>query len=125
MGFPRQEYWSGLPVPSPGDLLDPGIEPTSFALADRVFTTQPPGKPVQRIRKYIQVPTTQISQMFSFCHMLQFCMLNQTLDTFEAPFVGFPDLVPLSPSTKAITILQLAFPLPFNLYVMYILDYTN
>ena len=51
MGFPRQEYWSGLPVPSPGDLLDPGIEPTSFALADGFLTTQPPGKPVQRIRK--------------------------------------------------------------------------
>ena len=57
--------------------------------------------------------------------MLQFCMLNQTLDIFEALFAGFPDLVPLFPSTKAITILQLAFPLPFNLYIMYILDYTN
>ena len=32
MGFPRQEYWSGLPFPSPGDLADPGIEPTSPAL---------------------------------------------------------------------------------------------
>ena len=33
MGFPRQEYWSGLPFASPGDLSDPGIEPTSPALA--------------------------------------------------------------------------------------------
>ena len=32
MGFPRQEYWSGLPFPSPGDLPDPGIEPGSPAL---------------------------------------------------------------------------------------------
>ena len=32
MGFPRQEYWSGLPFPSPGDLPDPGIKPTSPAL---------------------------------------------------------------------------------------------
>ena len=32
MGFPGQEYWNGLPFPSPGDLLDPGIEPTSLAL---------------------------------------------------------------------------------------------
>ena len=32
VGFPRQEYWSGLPVPSPGDLPDPGIEPGSPAL---------------------------------------------------------------------------------------------
>ena len=34
MGFPRQEYWSGLPFPSPGDLLIPGIEPRSPALQD-------------------------------------------------------------------------------------------
>ena len=33
MGFSRQEYWSGLPLPSPGDLPDPGIEPASPALA--------------------------------------------------------------------------------------------
>ena len=33
MGFPRQEYWSGLPFPCPGDLPDPGIEPVSRALA--------------------------------------------------------------------------------------------
>ena len=48
MGFPRQEYWSGLPFPSPGDLPDPGIKPTSPespALADRFFTTEPAGKP--------------------------------------------------------------------------------
>ena len=38
MGFPRQEYWSGLPFPSPGDLPDPGIEPTSPALAGGFFT---------------------------------------------------------------------------------------
>jgi len=45
MGFPRQEYWSGLPFPSPGDLLDPGIKPASPALAGRVFTAEPPRKP--------------------------------------------------------------------------------
>ena len=42
MGFPRQEYWSGLPLPSPGNLPEPGIEPTSLvslALAGRLFTT--------------------------------------------------------------------------------------
>ena len=37
MGFPRQECWSGLPFPSPGDLLDPGIKPESSALAGRFF----------------------------------------------------------------------------------------
>ena len=45
LGFPRQEYWSGLPFPPPGGLLDPGIKPTSPALAGRSFTTEPPGKP--------------------------------------------------------------------------------
>ena len=44
MGFPRQEYRSGLPFPSPGDLLNPGIEPESPALAGEFFTTEPPGK---------------------------------------------------------------------------------
>ena len=44
MGFPRQEYWSGLPLPSPGDLPDWGIEPASPALAGRLFCTATPGK---------------------------------------------------------------------------------
>ena len=45
MGFSRQEYWSGLPFPSPGDLPDPGIKPESPSLAGRFFTIEPPGKP--------------------------------------------------------------------------------
>ena len=45
MGFSRQEHWSGLPFPSPGDLPGPGIKPTSPALAGGIFTTKPPGKP--------------------------------------------------------------------------------
>ena len=45
MGFSRQEFWSRLPFPSPGGLSDPGIEPTSPALAGRFFTLTPPGKP--------------------------------------------------------------------------------
>ena len=44
VGFSRQEYWSGLPFPSPGVLLDPGIKHTS-ALAGRFFTAELPGKP--------------------------------------------------------------------------------
>ena len=41
--FSRQEYWSGLPFPTPGNLPDPEIESTSLALAGRFFTTEPPG----------------------------------------------------------------------------------
>ena len=49
MGFPRQEYWSGLSRPPPGDLSDPGIEPMSLVstpLASGFLTTAPPRKPV-------------------------------------------------------------------------------
>ena len=49
MGFPRQEYWSGLPFPPPGDLPDPEMEPKSPALADGFFTTESPGKPSFKI----------------------------------------------------------------------------
>ena len=45
MGFSRQEYWSELPFPSPGDLPNPGIEPRSPALQAEVLTSEPPGKP--------------------------------------------------------------------------------
>ena len=45
-GFSRQEYWSGLPFPSLGDLPNPGIKPTSPALAGKFLTTEPPGKPM-------------------------------------------------------------------------------
>ena len=43
--FSRQESWSGLPFPSPGDLPDPGIEPRSPALQADALPSEPPGKP--------------------------------------------------------------------------------
>ena len=49
MGFSRQEYWSGLPFPSPGDLPDPGIEPRSPALQADALPSEPPGKPLSLI----------------------------------------------------------------------------
>ena len=42
MGFPTQEYWSGLPFPSPGDLADPGSEPGSLALQADTLPSEPP-----------------------------------------------------------------------------------
>ena len=45
MGFPRQEYWSGLPFPSPGDLPDPGIKPWSPALQADSLPSEPQGSP--------------------------------------------------------------------------------
>ena len=44
MGFSRQEHWSGLPFPSPGDLPDPGIKPSSPALQVDSLLSEPPGK---------------------------------------------------------------------------------
>ena len=43
MGFSRQEYWSGVPLPSPGDLPDPGIEPRSSASQADTLPSEPPG----------------------------------------------------------------------------------
>ena len=45
MGLSRQENWSVLPFPSPGDLLDPGIEPGSPTMEADALTSEPPGKP--------------------------------------------------------------------------------
>ena len=48
IGFSRQEYWSGLPFPSPGDLADPGIEPRPPALqANDSLPPEPPAKPFE------------------------------------------------------------------------------
>ena len=52
MGFPRQEYQSGLPLTSPRDLPDPRIELACPALAGRFFTAEPPGKPLHTLQEY-------------------------------------------------------------------------
>ena len=46
LGFSRQEYWSAVPLPSPGDLPNPGIKPGSPALEADALTSEPPGKPL-------------------------------------------------------------------------------
>ena len=56
-GFSRQEYWSGLPFPSPGDLPDPGIEPRSPTLQADALTSEPPGK-----TKYTNNPNKKVGQ---------------------------------------------------------------
>ena len=47
MGFSRQEYWSGLPCPSPGELPNPGIESVFPALQADSLLSEPPGKPIR------------------------------------------------------------------------------
>ena len=51
MGFSRQDYWSGLPFPSPGDLPNSGIKPRSPSLQADSLTSEPPGKTNWRIEK--------------------------------------------------------------------------
>ena len=74
MGFCRQEYWSGLSFPSPGDLPDPGIEPVSPALAGEFFITEPPGKPRSSLT-FVKFPSRCFSPkllsifFFNICHM--------------------------------------------------------
>ena len=58
MGFSRQEYWSGLPFPSPGDLPDPETEPGSPALQADSLLSEPPRKP------YKCIPVEKIDIMF-------------------------------------------------------------
>ena len=58
MEFSRQEYWSGLPFPTPGDLPDTEIEPVSpasLALAGRFFTPEPLGKPSPSVSKQLKM----------------------------------------------------------------------
>ena len=57
MGFSRQEYWSGLPFPSAGDLPKPGIKPEAPALQADTMLYEPPGKPCKRYAEVlISVP---------------------------------------------------------------------
>ena len=63
MGFSRQEYWSGLPFPPPGDLPDPGIKPRSPALQADALTSEPPGKPI--VGNLMLYPLNILSYRFS------------------------------------------------------------
>ena len=54
-GIPRQEYWSGLPFPSPGDLPDPEMEHVSPALTGGFFTTEPLGKPYFKLKSFAKL----------------------------------------------------------------------
>ena len=64
VGFARQEYWSGLPLPSLGELPNSGIEPTSPALAGEPLTLAPPGKPANVILRFSTAVFLFISILF-------------------------------------------------------------
>ena len=96
MGFPRQEYWSGLPYPSPGDIPDPGIEPTSPALAGGFFTTEPPGKPSRfeklQIKRKLNLLTNQNAQLPSATRFKLLKTLN-CQDLQNRPLITFSETI--------------------------------
>ena len=78
MGFSRQEYWSGLPIPSPGDLPNPGMEPVSpvtSALQTDSLPAEPLGKPQTRV-------SVQFSSVTQLCPTL--------FDTMNCSMPGLP-----------------------------------
>ena len=66
MGFSRQEYWSGLPYPSPGDLPHPGIKPGSLALQADSLLSEPPGKSPHYANKNINTISSNIKILLKF-----------------------------------------------------------
>ena len=74
MGFSRQEYWSGVPFPTPGDLPDPGIEPASLgtpALAGESFTTGPPGRPRRTVLRTCYLEAVAQTRVHCLCGIKQ------------------------------------------------------
>ena len=79
LGFPRQEYWSRLPFPSPGDLPSPGTESMSSALAGRFFTAEPPGKPISHQNNYLKKSFNLDTPVSSYYLFTIFRVRMQTL----------------------------------------------
>ena len=92
MVFPRQEYWSGLPFPSAGDLPDPGIKPTflvSPALASDFFTTVPPRKLFTVSDIYFDHLGREIFFVFCFFLFFIFIFFNQRVFITLQYCIGF------------------------------------
>ena len=75
MGFSRQEYWSGLPFPSPGGRPYPGIEPRSPALQADALTFEPPGKPLT-FKVFLQITAAK-------CAVLSCSVVSDSLQSHE------------------------------------------
>ena len=85
MGFSRQEYWSGLPFPSPGDLPDPGIEPGSLTLQADALTSEPPGKPDNSLwlaNDQMQIKHYQVARQGAKIELICIVLVAQSCSTF-------------------------------------------
>ena len=85
MGFSRQEYWSGLSCPPPGDLPNPGIKPRSPALQVDSLPTEPPGKPRLRMTAALIV-VDLCPQTAMLCYVK--VMLCQIVNFRISKFIG-------------------------------------
>ena len=93
--FPRQESWSGLPFPSPGDLPSSGIKPTSPALAGGFFTTVPPGKPLHstvRLIKSVPCVATFGTIISANCLQTSSCLESKRCPEFRITSLHFISL---------------------------------
>ena len=98
MRISRQEYWSGLPFPSPGDLPNPGMEPASPTLTGGLFTVAPPEKPEPPLTHFQGPPSHPLAQgSFSFILTTTFC--PQILSPQRMHSASLPD--PPNPALKA------------------------
>ena len=105
MGFSRQDYWSGLTCPPPGDLSDPGVEPASLkspALAGRFFTTSTP-------REHPPPPRPP-------AHTGYFILFSESFSHFQMflPSVYLPEILSLLPEYLS-RILWVSVQMSFNL----------
>ena len=114
MGFSRQEYWSGLPFPSPGDLLDPGIEPRSPTSQVDSLLSEPPGKPASRDQNP-NSKTQQASQSLSEGHRLVSLLPAEgwSLSALRSPTKHHAH-GNLPPSSLNFKLTYLKFPLTFR-----------
>ena len=105
MGFPEQEYRSGLPSPSPGDLPDLQIEPespTSSALGGKCFITEPPGKPHNGI--LLRHNKKQIDDISHNVKALQRHYAGERLHRHKRPHIARSHLYEMSRKGKSIEI---------------------
>ena len=90
MEFSRQEYWSGLPCPSSGDITSPGVKPKSPALQADSLTSEPPGKPIYV--NYIFIFPSPFPSL-PFIQMITFHLSHSGFFFFSHLTVDFKDLI--------------------------------
>ena len=83
LGFPRQEYWSGLPFLFPGDLPNTGITPEPTALAGGFFTAELPGKPFPGVTVSFHILTSSVWTFWFFHILTNTCYLSFRLQPFS------------------------------------------